>query len=67
MRAVRVDWGQRRDAVHTEAALLAANSVIFLCGYECTFAFLDWFLFCNQRISKTNPVTVSDGGCCDII
>lgn len=31
-----MDWGQRKDAMFTgwEAALLAANSVIFLCGYE---------------------------------
>lgn len=60
--------GQRRDAVHMEAAPLAANSVIFLCNLlESSFAFLDWFLFCNQTMSKTNPVTVSDGGCCDMI
>lgn len=67
MTAVHVDGGQRKDAVRMEAAPFAANSVISLCDLlEPPFAFLDWFLFCNQMISKTNPVTVSDGGC-DII
>lgn len=31
--------GQRRDAVHTEAALLAADSVIFLCDLLVRFCF----------------------------